>query len=185
MKSRWVGIVLLGAASIATGCAEVRDTSGPSVHPPEWTQRRSVDFHGSRVVANQGPEICKSCHGDALTGTAATPGCSDCHVGTGGHPAGWLSPESDRFHANEVALAGVTDCTRCHGADHQGGWSRVSCFECHAGGPSGHPDGWLDEESLSFHGRRVREQGYESCTSCHGPGLGGGSSGVACAQCHE
>jgi len=172
-------------AFVLVGCAEVREPAEPtSVHPASWNIPGSDDFHGARVAA-RGPESCQGCHDGDFSGEPGVPGCSDCHVGPGGHPAGWVSETSPAFHGNEVARAGNAACKTCHGQDYLGGWSGVSCAECHAGGPSGHPDGWLDEASLSFHGLRVLAEGYESCTRCHGPGLAGGTSGVACGECHE
>jgi hypothetical protein len=79
-------------------------------------------------------------------------------------------------------------CTTCHGEDYRGGWAETSCFACHAGGPSGHPDPdvwWRNENSLLFHGRVVLTEGDERCQSCHGDDFAGGTSGVACTLCHQ
>jgi len=46
-------------------------------------------------------------------------------------------------------------------------------------GDLSHTEGWL-----SAHGQRVLEGSVIACTSCHGEALDGGSSGVACAECH-
>lgn len=50
-------------------------------------------------------------------------------------------------------------------------------------GPSGHPDGWLNLLSPSFHGR-VSQGGVGDGRRCHGFGLGGGTSGLARSECH-
>ncbi len=49
-----------------------------------------------------------------------------------------------------------------------------------------HPDGWLDVSSGDFHGLLVLESArkVESCRSCHGADLGGGTAQVACRTCH-
>ena len=50
-----------------------------------------------------------------------------------------------------------------------------------------HPEGWNDPSEEAFHGKFVLESANpsESCQSCHGQNYKGGSSGVACASCHE
>ena len=47
-----------------------------------------------------------------------------------------------------------------------------------------HPSQWNDKGAEAFHGAKVVTSGYLSCTSCHGENLTGGSSGVACHDCH-
>jgi hypothetical protein len=175
--------ILALAASVLAGCAERETPPELAAHPPEWSEASSVDFHGARVEAG-GASMCETCHGSALEGAPGVPGCDDCHAGAGGHPGGWASPAAEEFHAHAVAETGPSPCATCHGADYEGGWSGVSCYECHAGGPSGHPDGWLVPEASTFHGLEVLTEGVDRCTTCHGFGLGGGTSGVACADCH-
>ncbi len=48
-----------------------------------------------------------------------------------------------------------------------------------------HPKEWSDPLSSDFHGAKVVQVGYASCTTCHGKAFDGGSSGVSCAGCHE
>lgn len=172
------------ALVVLAGCAERRSPVEIRAHTPEWSLAGAADFHGERVEES-GPGTCTTCHGDDLAGSAEVPGCYDCHAGPGGHPGGWANPAAPRFHGDEVARTGPSSCAACHGADYLGGWSEVSCSACHAGGPSGHPDGWMVRESASFHGLRVLTEGVTDCTRCHGFGLGGGTSGVSCGSCHE
>jgi predicted CxxxxCH...CXXCH cytochrome family protein len=47
-----------------------------------------------------------------------------------------------------------------------------------------HPEGWNNQNSQNFHGKVVVESGNESCESCHGYHFKGGSSDVACSDCH-
>ncbi|MCC7142567.1 MAG: hypothetical protein IT349_10760 [Candidatus Eisenbacteria bacterium] len=174
--------LVLGSFALG-GCADRRDVIETKAHPPEWRDTESADFHGLRI-GEDGARACVGCHGDHLEGRGNAPGCDDCHAGAGGHPFGWDTPSSAEFHGAAVAAEGPDACIACHGEDHRGGWSDVSCYACHAGGPSGHPDGWLETRSLSFHGLVVMENGVDDCTRCHGFGLSGGTSHVACADCH-
>lgn len=178
-----IAAICLGAWALLAGCADRRDPVEIRAHPSEWNEVSSLDFHGARVTAS-GPSFCITCHGSDLRGSAGVPGCFDCHAGAGGHPGGWASPAADEFHGDAVAETGPSPCATCHGADYQGGWSETSCYDCHAGGPSGHPDGWMIPASASFHGLEVLTDGVDRCTTCHGFGLSGGTSGVACADCH-
>jgi len=178
-------LVLAAAAALAfsSGCVERRSPVEIEAHPAAWNSPASPDFHGDRVE-KANPSGCVPCHGADYRGEAGVPGCYDCHDGPGGHPGGWADREAEQFHGESVEKAGPMACRTCHGTDYRGGWSGVSCYECHAGGPSGHPDGWMNRSSASFHGLKVLTQGVEDCTRCHGFGLGGGTTGVACASCH-
>ncbi len=179
--------LLAGLVSIAigTGCAERRSPEEPEIggHPEEFNQAASVDFHGTRV-RERGPEACETCHGPDLAGAPGVPGCDDCHAGAGGHPRNWVRADAALFHGDEVAANGPGPCADCHGVDFAGGWSEVSCSACHAGGPSGHPEGWLDPDATSFHGRRVHVEGVIGCARCHGFPPSSGTAGVSCADCH-
>ena len=74
------------------------------------------------------------------------------------HPSGWLDTSSEFSHMSKIAESGIEGCKACHGGeelnDYFGGSSGVSCYGCHAGGPSGHPDWskWMqDTTSVDFH----------------------------------
>ena len=151
-----VKLLFACAALLAVaGCVERRSPIEIKAHPESWVETSSVDFHGIRVEEN-GPAGCVGCHGADLQGSADVPGCNDCHDGAGGHPGTWANPASSPFHGDEVAAEGPTACAPCHASTEQGvlrytgGWSNVSCFACHAGGPSGHPSGWLEERSCGI-----------------------------------
>ena len=60
----------------------------------------------------------------------------------------------------------------------------VSCFTCHAGGPSGHPDEWVSPSGANFHGAVVEMDGPQGCRDCHGADYRGGTSGQSCYTCH-
>lgn len=190
MRAIGIGCLLL-ALLLAAGCAERRSSPTESqVHPPGWNDPDSPLFHGTRV-RERGPDGCRGCHGESFEGEANTVGCFDCHDGTGGHPDGWVRPASPNFHGHAVEMAGNRDCADCHGGDFAGGWSEVACYACHGAPPGGHPPGqcghplgWMDESSTSFHGLDVTTEGITDCLRCHGASLGGGTSGVACSECH-
>ena len=48
-----------------------------------------------------------------------------------------------------------------------------------------HPAGWMEKGSANFHGRKDLTIGSDFCTPCHGEDYAGGSSGVACSDCHN
>jgi len=191
---RVIGIVSLVIAVLATsGCSERRSpVETGDVHPAGWVDPVSPNFHGDRVRANDGPDGCRGCHGEDLHGAPGEiVGCFACHEGASGHPDGWVRRASPNFHGNTVAAMGPSACRDCHGADYTSGWSNVACYSCHGEPPGGHPPGqcghpvgWMNEDAPVFHGNAAFEQGVEECTRCHGFGLGGGTSGVACADCH-
>ena len=60
-----------------------------------------------------------------------------------------------------------------------------SCAEEVTPPPSvSHPVEWNQTEADNFHGNKVLTVGNESCQTCHGEDYMGGSSGVACHDCH-
>lgn len=188
MRKRTAALgILLFVATIGWlwGCADRRAPSKSDIqaHPAEWLEPTSVDFHGARVKA-EGPDFCEACHGGDLRGMGEATSCYECHDGPGGHPVGWVSP-APPFHGDTVAEEGPTPCQACHGADYHGGWSDVSCYECHAG-PGGHPNGWTAPGEPTFHGIVVINQGTDGCKRCHGQDLKGGTSGLGCDApgCH-
>ena len=186
-----VGPVLVAAGLSFNGCIESRTATELRTHPTGWVDPASVDFHGTRVLAHDADsqtyvqDECLVCHREAGPGVARMPSCDECHLGPGGHPPDWMTESSPNFHGEAVAARGDQPCAACHGADFRGGAVGVSCYTCHAGGPSGHPAGWVDRRAATFHGRRVEQQGDRECRRCHGGNLDGGWSGVACSQCHD
>ena len=186
MKARHHRLRLaLPALSLAfAACSEPTPVAENPIqaHSKAWSDPAAADWHGTRVE-REGTGTCTACHGSDLRGDLVVPGCYDCHDGPGGHPATWRDPPAP-FHGMAVEAAGPSGCTSCHGSTYQGGWSGVSCYDCHAGGPSGHPDGWMNPDAHTFHGRTVALQGDNDCRRCQGNDLMGGTSGVACGDCH-
>jgi hypothetical protein len=178
-------LAALLSATLPLGCADRKAPEEPEIggHPAEFNQAASVDFHGTRI-RERGVSACRTCHGEDLTGGPGLAGCYDCHDGPGGHPPRWARPDAPVFHGAAVEAEGLGPCKGCHGLDLAGGWSGVSCSECHAGGAGGHPDGWMTPDATSFHGRLVHLEGVIGCARCHGFPPSRGTAGVSCADCH-
>lgn len=123
------------------------------------------------------------------------------------HPVGWYSKNSENLHVKQIYtniqffvenpekgnyssrwLSALSSCQECHGDPNDrnnfhGGTSGVSCYQCHAGGPSGHPafSIWVGlPDGANFHGK----EDIKSCKSCHGQDLTGGIAEVSCFTCH-
>ncbi len=98
------------------------------------------------------------------------------------HPSDWTDQQSVDSHMAKIAVTGTEGCKDCHGGveknDYHGGTSGVSCYQCHFGGPSGHPafDIWM-----GTHG----DSEINRCKLCHGESLTGGITEVSCYTCHE
>jgi predicted CxxxxCH...CXXCH cytochrome family protein len=69
----------------------------------------------------------------------------------------------------------------------------ISCSDLKKDLPTGtstgtkiHEAGWNDTTSASFHGRLVKQSGYDfsQCTYCHSQQFTGGTSGIKCFTCH-
>ena len=100
------------------------------------------------------------------------------------HPRDWTDQDSENSHLAKITVTGTEGCKSCHGQDYKGGTSYVSCYQCHAGGSSGHPaySIWVGSpNSTDFHG----EEDSQRCMICHGDDYLGGTSGVSCYQCHD
>ena len=106
------------------------------------------------------------------------------------HTNDWNEPNSENSHMAKIAVNGTEGCKSCHGGiekhDYFGGSSGVSCYECHAGGPSGHPafSIWVGSSgNANFHGK----DNPNRCKSCHGNfnDEDGGLAGVSCRTCHK
>jgi len=106
------------------------------------------------------------------------------------HPSDWNDPSSENSHMAKIVVTGIEECKACHGGtekhDYFGGTSRVSCYECHLGGPSGHPafNIWMGSpEHNEFHGN----DNPNRCVQCHGnfADESGGLAEVSCYTCHN
>lgn len=103
------------------------------------------------------------------------------------HPTAWLSNHYVEFMKNP------DQCRTCHGSTTDkaalpvGGTSGVSCFKCHADGPS-HQPGW---EAAAQHGRLGAQAipsdtaGFAACTKCHGSNYDNPiGTTPSCKACH-
>lgn len=106
------------------------------------------------------------------------------------HPRDWNDPSSENSHMAKIVVTGIEECKVCHGGiekhDFFGGTSGVSCYQCHAGGPSGHPafNIWMGSpEHDEFHGN----DNPNRCVQCHGnfTDESGGLAEVSCYTCHK
>ena len=175
---------------------------GSAFHPFGWLDFTDRNFHGNVVVsagydfnrARSGILPCSACHAgvnpeDASPNSRA-PSCFACHDGgpdgSADHPLGWLDRRSPTFHGRAAAIGGFTSpgqlsCASCHAAwpGHESINTRApSCFACHKGGPDGspgHPMGFSNPASGSFHGIVVKKagdyakakSGTLTCDACH------------------
>jgi len=103
---------------------------------------------------------CGTCHG--LPPPAPHPaytgdltGCAPCHSATMTAAGTVIPPASGGKH-----LDGVIEAV------------------------NGHASSWMDQTSSGFHAFAANRQ-IATCTGCHGADLSGGTTGVACAQCHD
>ncbi|MBL7052243.1 MAG: hypothetical protein ISS00_00670 [Candidatus Marinimicrobia bacterium] len=163
-----------------------------TVHPDDWTIANSEDFHGFALHKGwDGIESCKSCHGSQFNGGTSGISCYQCHEGgANGHPKNidFLSPTYEDFHGNFISEDGLEElehCKICHGNELDGGFANVSCYLCHAGGVSGHPEisNHLVYGNADFHGLAYPDE-IDHCKTCHGENLDGGNAGVSCYLCH-
>jgi hypothetical protein len=110
-------------------------------------EKGASNFHGRKDLSI-GSDFCTECHGEDYSGGTSGVACADCHVAYP-HPPSWSTPGNSQSHAAYIRdqYWSLDRCKSCHGADHKGGKSGVSCYDCHTepGGP-------------------------EACNVCHGSG---------------
>jgi len=146
--------------------------------------------HGSTLQGGTGPS-CTKCHGREWSESAPSTGGGT----TGGVPSDHTVSEDGERHKSGHDRPFTNGCTSCHGATLQGG-SGPSCYSCHSkewseSGPStggGTTGGVPSDHTVSEDGER-HKPGHDrpftnSCTSCHGATLQGGS-GPSCYSCHS
>ncbi|PLX93583.1 MAG: hypothetical protein C0619_04235, partial [Desulfuromonas sp.] len=141
--------------------------------------------HGSTPHDGLTPYIavCNQCHTVNRSYGNGPASCHDCHTGAS-HPVGeaWLDKASATFHG-DAATQDVTACAVCHGADYQGGFTGVSCFQCHFGEtgskvPAGESwtHGSVPHDSLT--------QYVAICDQCHTVNRSYGNGPTTCHDCH-
>jgi predicted CxxxxCH...CXXCH cytochrome family protein len=98
--------------------------------------------------------------------------CKLSYLDSSIHRGGILDPASPDFHGQLIRAEkyDFSVCKRCHGDDLMGGTAGVSCYSCHADGPTACSTCHADIAQSGSHGRH----------------LGGGPLGktFGCAECH-
>ena len=119
-------------------------------------------------------------------------GCAEEQIAST-HPDEWAEPTSANSHIAKIVESGIAGCQACHGGNdtnnYFGGTSGVSCYQCHEGGPSGHPawSVWMtdtDSTNDQFHGKAALISGTTSCNDCHSANAQIGITGHTCTNCH-
>lgn len=171
--------ILLAAFVLALlafiSCSEDRVTDSYQVHPTNWMDPYSEEWHGTAALGSNS-ESCGECHNitqpRAIMHGSGTEGgdCFECHYFYP-HPADY-----SQFHPIDItdySWMRISECQSCHGVDFAGGRAGSSCLSCHTepGGPA-------------------------ACITCHGtppiepmgsipPGAHGAHSRYACTECHS
>lgn len=187
-----IPILIFFTLILVVSCTKTQE---PPIHPSDWAERGSDNFHVTKIVSS-GIGSCVECHNDDFDyrfKSASGITCYPCHAeGTNPHSTNWASPsESDDFHGYVIKeQGGYGSCAQCHSGpedDFEGGTSGISCYQCHGGGPSGHPtfDIWVgSRDDDAFHGNIVARDGLGVCQVCHGQDLRGGIADLSCFICH-
>lgn len=179
-------------------CFTCHASGGEAGHPASgFVGPSGAQFHGQSVIDAGGTDSCSHCHAwefagrlDFDLGGWSQQACNTCHAGgRSGHPAlgVWLVRDSGNFHGDAAAGGNITDCAQCHGTDYLGGWTGISCNECHPGLASIHPDNWIGSSGTEgTHGYLVSNGaiGVDDCLACHGADYMGGWTGQGCLGCH-
>ncbi|MBD3273737.1 MAG: hypothetical protein GF372_00400 [Candidatus Marinimicrobia bacterium] len=138
------GIALAGffLLNVMQYCSEEKSPTEVNTHPEGWNNVNSVVFHGAKVVENDDFKACQDCHGQTLSdGGASGIACTDCH-NSGQVESALRHPQRVKdLHWN------LEGCQVCHGENYAGMNEAPTC------------------ESSSCH---VRDEGPESCVTCHG-----------------
>lgn len=164
------------------GCHE---SSAGQRHTTGWAL---ASEHGQaakgRPGVSSGMASCQACHGDNYEGGSSKISCASCHGVSAPHPkAPWLGVPTGH---DSVEEENAPVCAECH--ENLEVADPPACFNgslCH-GERGSHPAGWA---APGQHGAKAKSDpdsgGLEACQSCHGSDFAGGSSGVACSDCHD
>lgn len=130
----------------------------------------------------------------AAAGTA--PGCFNatlCHSSNAHTLSNWIQNHWAGY------MATPNECRACHGSTtdpaQAGGIARVSCFSCHANGPTHNASTWPLPANHGWGGAMQAPvatiaptnpvmKGMLHCQKCHGTDFNGGQSGISCKSCH-
>ena len=164
------------------GCHE--DSAGQR-HTTGWALESE---HGQaakeRPGVSSGMGSCQACHGDDYSGGSSEISCTSCHDVPAPHPpAPWLGTRNSHDTVDEQ---NSPVCFECH--ENPESFEPAGCFNgslCHTE-RAAHPADWA---SPGQHGENAKGDpdtgGFEKCQDCHGTGFAGGTSEVACSECHD
>jgi len=163
-------MLLVLAFIILSGCGDQQSTAifdpETGTHSADWPQ-----FHGRTLLDNTA--ICQECHGTDLRGGISSVSCFTpsfngmaCHR----HDAGWNNPDLHGADAKELTgpMKGFQYCSRCHGADFDGGLLSAGCYSasCHGQGIPHSPAPWDGTGGSRTH-QDTRVQNADVCATCH------------------
>jgi predicted CxxxxCH...CXXCH cytochrome family protein len=157
------------------GCATCHPCGAVFGFDVPFTYPRGTTTAGGTLTRGIAPAVTTctvACHSPmgapakSVAWNAGPRGCTDCHVASmlpAVHPALSASPTN-------------ADCLGCHTSttSHTAGTVTLA----------GHPAAWTDQASPGFHALQANK-GLGQCQGCHGADLTGGSTGFACALCHD
>ena len=143
-----------------TYCHGATLNAGGSNHAPVWTGGKGEAACGTcHATPPPFPHVstsdlthCTVCHPETMDANGEIIPASkggkhvDGTIQAAGHDVSWMDTTSPNFHAY-AADADLASCTRCHGAQLDGGTANVACTKCHVQGGTANPFG---------------------CTMCHG-----------------
>ncbi len=172
--------LLTTSAALLFACGTASDNSTTQIvdsagkHPVNYVDRHWEDYKKQSgktvskivhaVTGTASANDCRSCHGINLDGGNVKVSCftadrdgRSCHAGTPGdtnsfgHPAGWGSPASEKFHGKatfngksiKTSVTLSSDCGGCHATKAGVTGKAKSCFSslCHATSLPTNPDG--------------------------------------------
>ncbi|MCJ7499044.1 hypothetical protein MUP29_02205 [bacterium] len=170
------GITSVSCSTASIG-GQTCHANGPGLHPPDWLDKSSADFHA--LAYSPASNYCSICHDAAPLSLPPGYNCLDCHFsedGTQRIPAGSsfshgnTSAEHKTFTANEAQV-----CVNCHTANISFG-NQGSCHNCH----EIHEKPYLDHNLAVPTSNEFTSQ----CSACHSitdPPIG---SARVCTSCH-
>ncbi len=143
-KSVVLGVLFLSTLTFVSNCSKTKDpvsanqNPGLSVHPENFLEPNSIDFHGKAIEANNWDlSACQQCHGADYAGGTVESSCLTCHENSpedcvvchGGSDNLTGAPPEDLAgntavsargvgqhtkHLTESSLSAAIDCQSCH-----------------------------------------------------------------------
>jgi predicted CxxxxCH...CXXCH cytochrome family protein len=203
--------LLAGLSLLLPGCG--RDGDSPPQRQVAVARAQAAvactgtGAHDAHAAMNLGCAVCHPCGGviqlngytyprgttatgtiTLATSTTPTTCAVGCHspIGAPAHTVAWNQGPLDctachtptalpSTHPVLAASVTGTDCVVCHDTSKHTTGTIVF---------APHPISWMDQSSTGFHAFDANK-GLAACQACHAQDLTGGTTGVACAQCHD